>query len=447
MGILDGRRIVLTGGASGMGAASVRSFAREGARVFSMDIDADGGARVAEEAAALGGDVLFEHCDVGSPQLDDVMERGIAWLGGLDVLANVAGIERGATPQDVTEDEFEETLEPNLWATIHANQIVCRHMQEAGGGRIINYASAAGLGGMPMAPAYSVSKGGVLGWTRSIARGVGRLQHHRGGDVPGDLDAHVRGLPPPRTGGDGGDVGPDAGRHRRRSRHGPGDGVPRLHRRRRDQRASTSRSARSTSRSSWGTARTWRRSTGYASRWSMPTGRWARLPSPRSRPRALRSRRWRSPRTATRRRASTAPSPSSAASTSSPTSRSRAGGTIAALDVTHDDWEAVFKAHVRTARTSNQAAFRHMTEAGGGHIINYADIGAENGAPGEALAATAAQAVVAWTRAAGGAWLFQGVRTNIFQPGMMANLERQVIPTLVFLAGGDAPVHGVTISC
>jgi NAD(P)-dependent dehydrogenase (short-subunit alcohol dehydrogenase family) len=170
LGVLDGRRIVLTGGASGMGAASVRSFAREGARVFSMDIDADGGARVAEEAAALGGDVLFEHCDVGSPQLDDVMERGIAWLGGLDVLANVAGIERGATPQEVTEDEFEETLEPNLWATIHANQIACRHMQDAGGGRIINYASAAGLGGMPMAPAYSVSKGGVLGWTRSIAR-------------------------------------------------------------------------------------------------------------------------------------------------------------------------------------------------------------------------------------------------------------------------------------
>jgi NAD(P)-dependent dehydrogenase (short-subunit alcohol dehydrogenase family) len=123
------------------------------------------------------------------------------------------------------------------------------------------------------------------------------------------------------------------------------------------------------------------------------------------------------------------------------------GATIAAVDITHDDWEAVFKAHVRTARTSNQAAFRHMTEAGSGHVINYADIAAENGAPGEALAATAAQAVVAWTRAAGGAWLSQGVRTNIFQPGMMANLERQVIPTLVFLAAGVAPVHGITISC
>ena len=64
-----------------------------------------------------------------------------------------------------------------------------------------------------------------------------------------------------------------------------------------------------------------------------------------------------------------------------------------------------------------------------------------------ALAGTAAQAVVAWTRAAGGAWLSKGIRINVFQPGMMANLELQVIPTLVFLAGGVAPVHGVTISC
>jgi NAD(P)-dependent dehydrogenase (short-subunit alcohol dehydrogenase family) len=170
MGVLDGRRIVVTGGASGMGAASVRAFAREGARVFSIDINGDAGARVAAEAAQLGGDVNFEQCDVASPALDEVMERGIEWLGGLDVLANVAGIERGATPQDCTEEQFEEILEPNLWATIRTNQIACRHMQEAGGGRIVNYASDAGLGGMPMAPVYSVSKGGVLGWSRSIAR-------------------------------------------------------------------------------------------------------------------------------------------------------------------------------------------------------------------------------------------------------------------------------------
>ena len=170
MGILEGRRIVVTGGASGMGAASVRSFAREGARVFSMDISGDAGAAVASEAATLGGDVNFEQCDVASPALDDVMTRGVEWLGGLDVLANVAGIERGATPADVTEEQFDEVIEPNLWATIRTNQLAFPHLRDAGGGRIVNYASDAGLGGMPMAPAYSVSKGGVLGWSRSIAR-------------------------------------------------------------------------------------------------------------------------------------------------------------------------------------------------------------------------------------------------------------------------------------
>jgi NAD(P)-dependent dehydrogenase (short-subunit alcohol dehydrogenase family) len=170
LGVLDGRRIVVTGGASGMGAASVRCFAREGGRVFSIDISGDAGARVATEAAALGGDVNFEQCDVASSELDAVTQRGIEWLGGLDVLANVAGIERGATPQDVTEEQFEETLDPNLWATIRTNQLAYPHLRAAGGGRIINYASDAGLGGMPMAPAYSVSKGGVLGWSRSIAR-------------------------------------------------------------------------------------------------------------------------------------------------------------------------------------------------------------------------------------------------------------------------------------
>ena len=98
-----------------------------------MDISGDAGAAVADEAAKLGGDVLFEQCDVSSPQLDDVMERGIEWLGGLDVLANVAGIERGGTPQDSTEEQFDEILEPNLWATIRTNQIACPHMREAGG--------------------------------------------------------------------------------------------------------------------------------------------------------------------------------------------------------------------------------------------------------------------------------------------------------------------------
>jgi NAD(P)-dependent dehydrogenase (short-subunit alcohol dehydrogenase family) len=169
-GVLEGCRIVLTGGASGMGAAAVRAYVREGARVFSMDLNEEGGVKVAEEAAALGqGDVSFEACDISSSEVVGVMERGIEWLDGIDVLANVAGIERGATPQDLTEDELDFMLECNLWGTVQTNQVAFRHMSSGGGGRIINYASGAGLGGMPNAPGYSASKGGVLGWSRTIA--------------------------------------------------------------------------------------------------------------------------------------------------------------------------------------------------------------------------------------------------------------------------------------
>jgi len=170
MGALEGRRIVVTGGASGMGAASVRAYVREGARVFSMDLNEEGGITVTEEAASLGGgDVLFEPCDISSPRTTEVMERGIAWLGGIDVLANVAGIERGTTPEDLTEEELDFMLECNVWGTIQTNQIAYRHMSKGDGGRIINYSSYAGTGGMPRAAGYSASKGGVLGWSRAIA--------------------------------------------------------------------------------------------------------------------------------------------------------------------------------------------------------------------------------------------------------------------------------------
>ena len=118
-----------------------------------------------------------------------------------------------------------------------------------------------------------------------------------------------------------------------------------------------------------------------------------------------------------------------------------------ALEVTRDDFEGVFKSCLRTTRTSNQAAFRHMAAAGGGHVVNHAEMAGELGEAGRALPATIAQAVVAWSRAAAGAWFFQGVRVNIFQPGAGADLDRTVIPMLLFLLGGDAVVHGVTVSC
>ena len=122
-------------------------------------------------------------------------------------------------------------------------------------------------------------------------------------------------------------------------------------------------------------------------------------------------------------------------------------GAMPAIDVGRADFDGIFKTCLRTARTSNQAAFRHMTAAGGGHVVNHAEMAGEAGEAGRALAATVGQATVAWSRATAGAWFMQGVRVNIFQPGAGADLSKTVIPTLLFLLSGDAALHGATVTC
>jgi NAD(P)-dependent dehydrogenase (short-subunit alcohol dehydrogenase family) len=124
-------------------------------------------------------------------------------------------------------------------------------------------------------------------------------------------------------------------------------------------------------------------------------------------------------------------------------------GARPAVEVTRADFDDVFKRCLRAARTSNQAAFRHFTAdgAGGGHVVNHAEEAGELGEAGRALPATVAQAVVAWSHAAAGAWFFQGVRVNIFQPASGANVDGAVLPTLLFLLGGDSSSHNTVVSC
>src|SRR4051794_9746550 len=101
---LQGKRTIVTGGASGIAAATVRAFAREGAAVVSLDINDDDGRAVAEEAAQLGpGPVSYRHCDIGRrDEVASVFEEAVAELGGLEALANIAGIEQQVPAEDVT---------------------------------------------------------------------------------------------------------------------------------------------------------------------------------------------------------------------------------------------------------------------------------------------------------------------------------------------------------
>jgi NAD(P)-dependent dehydrogenase (short-subunit alcohol dehydrogenase family) len=166
-GRLDGKVAVLTGAASGIGRASARRFAAEGAHVVVADLDADGGTALAEE---LGG--LFVRADVTSA--DDVQgmyAAAIERFGGLDVLFNNAGI---SPPDDdsilETElDAWRRVQEVNLTSVYLCCKYGIPHLLEHGGGSVINTASfVAVMGAATSQISYTASKGGVLAMSREL---------------------------------------------------------------------------------------------------------------------------------------------------------------------------------------------------------------------------------------------------------------------------------------
>ncbi len=163
--------VLVTGGASGIGAATVAAFAAEGAKVGVCDINAEGADAVARQhpdAFAVPMDVT----DAGGVKaaIDDVA----AEYGRIDVLANVAGWDRVMPFLETTPEFWDRVIAINyrgILATCHA---VLPHMIEAGGGAIVNTASEAGRNGSSGEAVYSGTKGGVIAFSKAIAREVSR---------------------------------------------------------------------------------------------------------------------------------------------------------------------------------------------------------------------------------------------------------------------------------
>jgi len=163
--LLKGKRAIVTGGASGIGAATVRAYVGEGANVVALDVDAEGGARVCADAGGT-----FLPCDVADrAQVFATVERAVAALGGLDIMANVAGVERRTPAEDISDDEWDLVFSVNVKGTLYTNQAAFRHLR-ARGGRIINFGSGAGIRGQAGSAHYSASKGAVMSWTRTVAQ-------------------------------------------------------------------------------------------------------------------------------------------------------------------------------------------------------------------------------------------------------------------------------------
>jgi NAD(P)-dependent dehydrogenase (short-subunit alcohol dehydrogenase family) len=172
---LDGKRIIVTGGAQGIGASIVHAYTRAGASVGAMDVKEEFVAKVAEEASARGpGTAHFTRCDVADQAEVRAAFRAFADAhGGLDVLVNAAGIELRSPAEDISEDDWDRTFDVNVKGTFFTNQLAFSLMKETGGA-IINFASGAGVNGFPQHGHYAASKGAVLSWTRTAAAEWGR---------------------------------------------------------------------------------------------------------------------------------------------------------------------------------------------------------------------------------------------------------------------------------
>ena len=183
---LQDAAVIVTGGASGIGAEIVRAFAGQGSRVGFADVDAESGGALAAELAAGGATVRFERCDLRDI---DALRRACAALdaahGPAGVLVNNAARDDRHAWEDVTPADYDERIATNLRHMFFAIQAVAPAMIAAGGGSIINLGSDSwwrATGGFPV---YTTAKAAVHGLTRGMARDLGRHRIRVNTLVPG----------------------------------------------------------------------------------------------------------------------------------------------------------------------------------------------------------------------------------------------------------------------
>lgn len=173
MGTFDGKVVIVTGGAHGIGEATALEFAKEGAQVAIADVNEEAGRRVESELNRLGPSGLLVVADVAKgAECSRVVSETVQAFGGVDVLFNNVGIQ---TPdsyknvEDTPEDLWDRIIDVNLKSYFLMSKFAIPEMRKRGGGAIINTASVQGLQSQRLVPAYAASKGGVLSLTRQMA--------------------------------------------------------------------------------------------------------------------------------------------------------------------------------------------------------------------------------------------------------------------------------------
>ena len=164
------KSVLVTGSTTGIGEASVRAFAAQGARVLVTGRNEERGANICAEIEGHGGTAEFCQADLSDrAECDRLVSETVQRFGRLDVLVNNAGVLHDGTAPDTSDHAWEETMTVNVSAVFFMSRAAVGQMKEQGGGSIVNTASEWGLNGEPGFVAYCASKGAVVQMTRCMA--------------------------------------------------------------------------------------------------------------------------------------------------------------------------------------------------------------------------------------------------------------------------------------